>query len=79
MTTLTFQIDINDKLARAYYQSAPAEKSLIKRQINALLERALLRDAARKKLPILLDELHAQAKANGLTDDILAELLADEE
>lgn len=33
--------------------------------------------AAREKLYILLDELHAQAKANGLTDDILKELLAD--
>jgi HTH-type transcriptional regulator / antitoxin HigA len=35
--------------------------------------------AARKKMLSLLDELHAEAKANGLTDDILAELLADEE
>jgi HTH-type transcriptional regulator / antitoxin HigA len=34
--------------------------------------------AARKKMYILLNELHAEAKANGLTDDILAELLADE-
>jgi hypothetical protein len=79
MTTLTFQIDINDQLANAYYQSAPAEKSLIQQQINALLERAFLRDQARKRLPFLLDELHAEAKANGLTDEILAELLADEE
>jgi HTH-type transcriptional regulator / antitoxin HigA len=35
--------------------------------------------AARKKLYVLLAELRAEAKANGLTDEILAELLADEE
>jgi HTH-type transcriptional regulator / antitoxin HigA len=34
--------------------------------------------AARKKMYILLDELHSEAKANGLTDDILKELLADD-
>jgi HTH-type transcriptional regulator / antitoxin HigA len=35
--------------------------------------------AARKKMYFMLNQLHAEAKANGLTDDILAELLADEE
>ncbi len=79
MTTLTFQIDINEQLATAYHQAAPAEKSRIQQQVNALLERALLRETARKKMYFLLDELHAEAKSNGLTDDILAELLADEE
>ena len=34
--------------------------------------------AARKKMYQILNELHAEAKANGLTDEILAELLADE-
>lgn len=79
MTTLTFQIDINDQLAIAYHQSAPSEKSRIKQQMNALLEQALVRDSARKRMYLILDELHAEAKANGLTDEILAELLADEE
>jgi antitoxin component HigA of HigAB toxin-antitoxin module len=35
--------------------------------------------SARKNLPFLLDELHAEAKANGLTEGILAELLLDNE
>ena len=48
--------------------------------IEAVCERALmLHNKNRKKMYLILDELHAEAKANGLTDEILAELLADEE
>jgi antitoxin component HigA of HigAB toxin-antitoxin module len=56
----------------------PNPREAIKKAIEQLhsSEKYIL---ARKNLPFLLDELHAEAKANGLTEGILAELLLDNE
>lgn len=79
MTTLTFKLSINEQLAEAYKKAQPAEKLKIKYLFNQLLERALLHDQNRKNMYTILAELHVEAKYNGLTDDILEEILAEDE
>ncbi len=77
MTTLVLEIEAKEQLAEAYRNALPTAKKEINAVINFWLERALLRKTASQTMFSLLDELHAEAEANGLTDDILEDLLKD--
>ena len=76
MTTLTLKIPIKEQLAEAYRKAHPSEKLKIKHLFNLLLEKTLLHDQARSNMYAVLTELHVEAQKNGLTDDILEEILA---
>jgi hypothetical protein len=78
MTTLTLKLEVNDHLAEIYRNAKPSEKSKIKALFNTMLEKALTRDKTRQKMYAVLDDLHAEALQNGLTDDVLEELLSNE-
>ena len=77
MTTLVLEIQAKEQLAEAYRNALPTAKNEINEFINFWLERALLRKKASHKMFAILDELHVEAEANGLTDDELNELLKD--
>ena len=77
MTTLTLKIHEDELLAVAYRNAKPSVKREIKKMLIAFLKHTLVREKARVKMYTALDELHDEAEANGLTDDIIAELLTD--
>ena len=77
MTTLVLEIEAKEQLAEAYRKALPTAKNEINAFINFGLERVLLRKTASQTMFALLDELHTEAEANGLTDEILEDLLKD--
>jgi hypothetical protein len=77
MTTLTFKLSLSEQLAEAYKQTLPSDKVKIKQLVNQLLEKTLLQNDARRNMYAVLAELHAEAKNNGLTDELLDELTAN--
>ena len=78
MTTLTLELETNDTVAAAYRSARPAEKTRYNAYLNALLEQFILREQARTDMYNALDTLHEEAEKNGLTDELIEELLADE-
>lgn len=75
MTTLVLEIEAKEQLAEAYRNALPKAKTEINEFINFWLERFLLRKKASVTMFSLLDELHDEAEANGLTDAILEEFI----
>jgi hypothetical protein len=78
MTTLTLELETNDTVAAAYRSARPAEKTRFNAYLHVLLEQFILRERARTDMYAALDALHEEAEQNGLTDDIIEALLADE-
>jgi hypothetical protein len=78
MTTLTLKLETNETVAAAYRNAQPSEKTRMKAYLNALLEQFIVRERARGEMYTALDKLHDEGEKNGLTDDIIEELLADE-
>ncbi len=78
MTTLTFKLQIEEQLALAYKNAKKAERLTIKKQVNQFIER-ILREQARTRLYTVIAELHAEAEAKGLTEEIIDEILAENE
>ncbi len=78
MAILTLKIEEDELLIAAYRNAKPAVKREIKKGLIAFLKHTLVRDNARSKMYAILDELHDEAEANGLTEDKIAELLADD-
>jgi hypothetical protein len=78
MTTLTLKLERNKTVAAAYRSAVLSEKTRIKAYLHVLLEQFIVRERARKEMYVALDTLHEEAELNGLTDEIIEELLADE-
>jgi hypothetical protein len=78
MTTLTLKLETNETVAAAYRNAGPSEKTRLKAYLHVLLEQFIVRERARKEMYAALDTLHEEAELNGLTDDMIEELLADE-
>jgi hypothetical protein len=78
MTTLTLKLETNETVAAAYRNARPSEKTRLKAYLNVLLEQFIVRERARTAMYVALDKLHEEAEANGLTDELIEELLADE-
>lgn len=79
MTTLTLKIEANEQSAAVYRNANQAEKRRIKALFQVFFEKAVLHDNARSAMYQALDVLHTEAEANGLTDELLEELLEDED
>ncbi len=77
--TLTLKLNINEHLAEIYRNADPSEKSKIKKMLNAFLERTLSQDKNRQKMYAILDDLHAEAHENGLTDDMLDKIVESDD
>lgn len=78
MTTLTFKLQIEEQLALAYRNAKKEERLTIKKQVNQYIEH-ILREQARTRLYLVMAEMHAEAEANGLTEEIIDEILAEHE
>ena len=74
MTTLILEIQAKEQLAEAYRNALPSAKNEINEFINLLLERALLRKKVSHKMFAILDELHDETEANGLTEAVIEPL-----
>jgi hypothetical protein len=82
MVTLTLTLDLDESLASAYRHAKNTEKQALKKKIEhlfALQWRKQETDTLHKQrvdaLIQSMDELGKEAKANGLTEDILDEII----
>lgn len=84
MTTLTLKLELDESLASAYRQAKPSEKAALKKQIERLFARQWRKLAAEElrqrnieELIELMNEIGNEAETNGLTEEILDEILAE--
>ncbi len=70
----TISIQVEPKIAKAYRAFAPQRQKQVQMLMSLVLSRSLEQDSLEKTVADLRDE----AEANGLTPEILEELLADE-
>lgn len=67
-------IQVESQIAQAYRAFAPQRQKQVQMLMSLILRRALEQDSLEKTVADLRDEV----EANGLTPEILEELLADE-
>ena len=84
MVTLTLKLDLDESLVHAYKHAKTTEKEALKKKIErlfALQWRQQDAEAARQRnidaLILAMDELGKEAEANGMTEEILDQILAE--
>jgi hypothetical protein len=84
MVTLTLTLDLDEQLVSAYQHAKKTEKEALKKKIENLFalqwrkqEAEVLHKQRVESLIQAMDELGNEAQANGLTEDILDEMLAE--
>jgi len=70
----TISIQVEPQIAQAYRAFAPQRQKQFQMLMSIILKRSIEQDSLEKTVADLRDE----AEANGLTPEILEELLADE-
>ena len=75
MTTLTLKFQLEESLAIAYRQAQPEEKEDLKKLFQRLLTNKFRKQSIEDMLQ-RMDEIGKEAEANGLTEDIIDEILA---
>ncbi len=70
----TISIQVEPQIALAYRAFAPQRQKQVQMLMSIVLKRSIEQDSLEKTVADLRDE----AEANGLTPEILEELLADE-
>ena len=70
----TISIQVEPQIAQAYRAFAPQRQKQVQMLMSLILRRSLEQDSLEKTVADLRDE----AEANGITPEILEELLADE-
>jgi pantoate kinase len=71
METITIPVD--PEIAKAYRESEPEKQQKIATIVNDWLKSII----QEKSLEKIIEEMQEQAKANGLTQDILDQILAE--
>ena len=71
METIAIQVD--EDVAKAYREATPAEQHKIQQLLGTWLKQTM----QRRPLGDIIHDMQAQAQANGLTPEILSEILAD--
>ena len=76
MTALNLKIPVAQDLLLAYKKVTIADKTLIERQMAKILEKILFPERQKSIYTLMSDmSKEAKAKANGLTEDIIDEIL----
>ena len=75
MTTLTLKFQLDESLAIAYRQAQPEEKEDLKKLFQRLLTNKFRKQSVEDMLQ-RIDEIGKEAESNGLTEDIIDEILA---
>jgi|AntRauMFilla1563_2_1112583.scaffolds.fasta_scaffold00911_4 nickel-dependent lactate racemase len=66
----TINVDVPEDIARRYLNMSPSEQLSVSKELVRILEK-------RKGLREIMDDMSEQAKKNGLTPELLEELLKD--
>ena len=76
MTTLTLKLELDQALIATWRNADAPEQASIQKRVHQFVEN-LLREQSKKRLLAVMEELQTTAAKNGLTEEILDELLAD--
>ena len=76
MTTLTLKFQLDEQLAIAYKQALPKEKLALKKLFEKFLAINLRKQAVEEFL-LLTQNIGKEAEANGLTEELIEEILAE--
>lgn len=71
----TISIEVEPEIARAYQNSSSTERKRIQMTFNVLVKQIM----NTRSLEDTIQEMQAQAKANGLTQEILDEILNEDD
>jgi len=71
----TISIEVEPEIARAYQNSSSTERKKIQMTFNVLVKQIM----NTRPLEDIIEEMQAQAKANGLTQEILDEILNEDD
>ena len=77
MTTLNLKIPVAQDLFLAYKKVTMADKTLIERQMAKILEKMLFPER-QKSIYALMSDMSKEAEANGLTEDMIDEILSEQ-
>jgi len=76
MTIATLRVPLDDRTALALQTTSPEKQALLHQMIGYLVQQFV--DSTPESLLALMDEMGGEAKANGLTPEILESILRDE-
>jgi CTP synthase (UTP-ammonia lyase) len=71
----TITIEVEPEIARAYQNLSSTERQKIQLTFNVLVKQIM----NTRSLEDIIEEMQAQAKANGLTQEILDEILNEDD
>lgn len=74
METITIPVD--PAIAKAYREADPEKQQKIATIVNDWLK-SIIQEKEEKSLEEIIEEMQSQAKANGLTQEILDQILAE--
>lgn len=73
MTEVTLKLSVEPELAEAYFTASGTEVEKIKLLMDLVMRQVI--SPRKRTLPEIMDAMSDQAEANGLTPEILADLL----
>ena len=77
MTALNLKIPVAQDLLLAYKKVTIADKTLIERQMAKILEKMVFPER-QKSIYALMSDMSKEAETNGLTEDIIDEILNEQ-
>jgi len=76
MTIATLRVPLDERTAYALQTSPPEKQALLHQMIGYMVQQFV--DSTPESLLALMDEMGREARANGLTPEILESILRDE-
>ena len=76
MTTLTLRFNLDDSLVSAYREALPKERENLKKLFERLISNKFRKQGIEEMIQ-RMDEIGKEAEANGLTEELIDEILAE--
>jgi hypothetical protein len=76
MTTLTLRFNLDDSLVSAYREALPKERENLKKLFERLITNKFRKQGIEEMIQ-RMDEIGREAEANGLTEELIDEILAE--